>query len=264
VSKSSLARRIFIGLTVMLILVLAGWTFAVASKTVRKNLWRVVNYGCVLNQRAFGLPAPCEKVDLGRGFAVVPSLEGAELLLVPTLRIRGIEDSRLLDPQTPNYWADAWAERSKLTASGQGVPDDWVGLAVNSARSRTQDQLHIHIDCIKSSTYDALHRSHIGPNWGIIEPLPGQSYWARYLDDVDFRSVSLFRIVATSGGGSPKFMERQTIVAVRANGGVPGFYILRQASDRMAHTRGVGEELLDHQCSALLKALRGSDRSSRR
>lgn len=260
-----LARRICIGLALTLLLALAGWSFAITPKALRKNLWRVVHYGCVVNQRIFGVPAPCEKVDLKGGYVLVPSVGDAEeLLLVPTLRIGGIEDARLLDPQIPNYWADAWTERANLTVHARPVPDDWVGLAVNSAQSRTQDQLHIHIDCIKSSTYDALRSSQIGSNWGMIEPLRGQHYWARYVDAADFRSISAFRIVAAAVGGSSQAMAHQTIVAVSANGGVPGFYILHQASNRVNRSFGVGEELLDHRCFGLFKSLRGSEKAGQR
>jgi CDP-diacylglycerol pyrophosphatase len=256
-------HRIRVGLMLTLISALVGCSFtAAAPKSLRGNLWRVVHYGCVPNQRLFGLPAPCDKVDLSGGFAVVPSLEFAdELLLVPTVRLSGIEDPRLLDPQTPDYWADAWAERKNLTATGLDIPDDWVGLAINSSDTRSQDQLHIHIDCIKSSTYEALRSSHIGADWQMIEFLPSQRYWVRHLSAADFQSISLFRIVAASMG--PAAMRHQTIVAVRANGADAGFYILRQTFNETPQALGFGEELLDNRCHGLRKALRTADWLSR-
>lgn len=258
------ARWTWIILAVTLTLALIGWNLTGAPKARRNALWRVVNYGCVRNQRAFGRPAPCDKVDLDAGYAVVPSVEHAdELLLVPTLRISGIEDNLVLDSRTPNYWADAWAERSKLMARARRVTDDWVALAVNSAYARTQDQLHIHIDCLRGFAYEALRTSHIGAGWGMIEPFQGQRYWARYVEPAEFSLVSSFRIVAASLGGSPQAMGHETIVAVHANAPLPGFYVLYQAFDPQTHAHGFGEELLDHRCYAFRQALQSTDKAGR-
>ena len=246
------ARRAGIALALMLSLALAAWSFGGAPHARRNDLWRVVRYGCVLDQRVLGLPAPCVKVDLAHGFALVPGLERSEeLLLVPTRRFTGVEDPKLLDPKTPNFWVDAWNERSRLTDGNGPVPDDWIALAVNSANARTQDQLHIHIDCLKRSTHNALRASHIGAGWTIVNPAPGRRYSATFITAATFNATSPFRLVANTVGRSPEVMKRQTIVIVSANDGIPGFYVLRQAFDRTVHTGGRGEELLDHRCNGV-------------
>jgi CDP-diacylglycerol pyrophosphatase len=57
-------------------------------------------------------------------------------LAIPRARVRGIEASPL-----PNgIWAFAWA-----VAQGKIANESTIALVVNSTRTRTQDQLHIHL-----------------------------------------------------------------------------------------------------------------------
>src|ERR1700723_3475452 len=106
------------------------------------NCWRVPNWKPADASRARG-------VD--KGFVVLKDITGiAQFLLIPTARISGIEDPEILDPQATNYWDAAWRARyfvdERLPTS---LPRDAVSLAINSSVGRTQDQLHIHIDCIR-------------------------------------------------------------------------------------------------------------------
>src|SRR6266536_3338085 len=127
---------------------LSGLPGGSAEGSLRDALWQVVNGLCVGNQRLTSSPAPCSSVDIEHGFAVLWA-GAAHYLLVPTVRIPGIESSELLTPAAPNYWAYAWQARSFLDdAVGKAVPRTVVGMAINSAQGRTQDQLHIHIGCL--------------------------------------------------------------------------------------------------------------------
>ena len=40
--------------------------------------------------------------------------------------------------------------------AGHGLPCDWVSLAINSAAARSQNQLHIHVDCVRADVRKAL------------------------------------------------------------------------------------------------------------
>ena len=124
----------------------------------RDALWGVVNGLCLGNQRLTANPAPCTYVDAAKGFALIHAGD-VHYLLVPTVRIVGIESAELLSPSAPNYWALAWQSRSYLNdPAGVPVPRTVVGLAVNSADARTQDQLHIHIGCLRRDVIRALQR----------------------------------------------------------------------------------------------------------
>ena len=121
------------------------------SETNRDALWKVVDSVCVPDMRLRGSPAPCAQVDLRRGFVVMKDIPGrAQVLLIPTRHITGIEDPQLLSPAGPNYWQAAWDARGSFEQRlGRRVPREAIGLAINSALSRTQDQLHIHVACLR-------------------------------------------------------------------------------------------------------------------
>jgi CDP-diacylglycerol diphosphatase len=111
-------------------------------------LWRVVHDLCVPDRRLLSLSAPCMKVSLAQGWAVVKDVRNpTHLLLVPTRRIIGIESPFLTTPDAPNYWAFAWNARPLFERLlGRPAPREDIGLVVNSRFGRTQDQLHIHMD----------------------------------------------------------------------------------------------------------------------
>lgn len=107
-------------------------------------------------------PAPCSRVDLSggedRGYAALKDIVGiGRTCLIPTARIAGIESPELLDPGTTNYFAAAWQARSFVEQQAGGtIARDWMSLAINSAVARTQNQLHIHVDCLRADVHDAL------------------------------------------------------------------------------------------------------------
>ena len=93
-------------------------------------------------------------------YAVLKDANGpTQYLLLPTARIVGIESPALQAPDAINYFAAAWdARRFVEEALGHDLPGDRVGLAVNSVLARTQNQLHIHIDCIRADVRATLAR----------------------------------------------------------------------------------------------------------
>ncbi|HEX4216814.1 MAG TPA: CDP-diacylglycerol diphosphatase, partial [Acidimicrobiales bacterium] len=132
-------------------------------------LWNIVGGQCVPNQQAKQDPAPCVSVDLAGGYAVLKDQRGVtQVLVIPTTRVSGIESPALLDPAAPNYWADAWkARRNVEQFAHREIPREDLALAVNSVYGRSQDQLHIHVDCIRPDVRDALDTAmdRIGLKW---------------------------------------------------------------------------------------------------
>ena len=220
-------------------------------------LWRL-SEECVLDAEQSGDPAPCLSVDLAqgvqRGHAILKDTVGArQFLLIPTARITGIESPELLAPDAPNYLAEAWQARSVTeAAAGGAVPRDWMSLAINSVLARSQNQLHIHIDCIRADVHDALSRygRDLGPDWTTFPvPLAGHTYSALAIEGADLE-VNPFRLVADAFGDQD--MASQTVVVVGAgrDDGSAGFIILADRADGENGDFAGGEQLQDHDSCA--------------
>lgn len=221
-------------------------------------LWKIVHGRCVPHELKRGSPAPCEEVDLGpgAGYAVLKDLVGiAQYLVIPTKRLAGVESPELLANGAPNYWAFAWQARTAVEARlHHRLARDEVALAINSAYGRSQDQLHIHVDCIRPDVRRRLYRAaaRIGGHWGPLGvPLRGHHYWAMRILGSDLGAHNPFRLLAQGMPGARRHMGRQTLVvtgATFADAG-QGFIVLADHVDLAAGDRASGEELLDHTCA---------------
>jgi CDP-diacylglycerol pyrophosphatase len=251
------------GLVLGLGLVLAVATAAVA-RADPDALWRIVSERCVPNELAHADPAPCAAVDLRAGDAVLKDLVGAtQFLLIPTERVSGIDDPAILAATSPNYFADAWRARSFVDErAGAPLPRQWISLAINSAVARSQDQLHVHVDCLRPDVHDALtdHAAAVGPSWAPFPVLlSGHRYDAMSVggDDLD---ANPFTLLADGIPGARADMGDRTLVVVGAVAadGRPGFVILTDRADAATGDQAAGEELQDHDsCPRLAAALPG-------
>src|ERR1700722_18363050 len=98
--------------------------------------------------------------------------------------MHGVDAEELLDLDLPNYFAQDWKPRDVITKFvGHPVLRSAIGLAVNNAHSRTQDQFHIHIDCLRQDVVDSLRSAaeHVGPAWGPINVV-GTTYQAMRIE----------------------------------------------------------------------------------
>jgi CDP-diacylglycerol pyrophosphatase len=138
-------------------------------------------------------------VDLSEGeadgVAILKDLVGvAQMLAIPTRRISGIEDPQMLAPDAPPVFADGWKAKALVEARlGQPLPREAVALAINSKWARSQDQLHVHVDCVAKPVAAALadYRLSLDDHWrAMTVPLAGRVYFARRLDSADFRDAS--------------------------------------------------------------------------
>lgn len=233
---------------------------AVAAQADPNTLWNIVHGQCVPDEQQHGDPKPCAEVNLWRGvdggFVVLKDRSGAtQFLLLPTRKITGIEDRRVLAPDATNYFAEAWEARWLVErALGHGMGRDTLSLAVNSLYGRTQNQLHIHIDCVRAEVRAALQREReqIGRRW---RPLPvllmGHRYRAMRVDGWWPDGANPFRLLAAGVAGTRADMGRHTLVVVGADfaDGAPGFVILEGSADPAHGNYGSGEELQDHACA---------------
>jgi len=240
---------------VLALLILAPATLRAADPDA---LWKIVHGKCVASEAGGSGPAPCSLVDLADGYAVLKDIRGAtQFLLIPTTRITGIEDPQLLGPGLPNYWQAAWQARQLMAApAGRPVPREDVGLAINSVHGRSQNQLHIHIDCLSAEAEQALAQAagRIGKSWTRLDmPPAAHAYLALRVTASDLAGIDPFKLVADGIPSAAADMGDETIVVAGAlfADGRPGFYILDHRADVAEGDFGSGEELLDHQCRVL-------------
>jgi CDP-diacylglycerol pyrophosphatase len=227
-----------------------------AASTHGNALWHIVHELCTPDMKASGNPAPCVSVDLTAGYAVLKDIQGkTQYLLIPTARVTGIESPELLAPGSPNYWAAAWDARKLVEARlGHPVPREDIGLAVNSMNGRTQNQLHIHIDCLHAGVRDALQRQErrLGVRWTtVILGRYQHKYRVRWLAGADLGDRDPFKILADTDPAARANMGGETLAVVGASrpNGALGFILLSDPGDGTPHDEGAAEELLDHGCA---------------
>lgn len=229
-------------------------------------LWKIVHGRCVPDEQLKHDPAPCIAVSLAggeaQGYAVLKDIRGAtQFLLIPTARISGIESPEILADSAPNYFAAAWAARADMQmVLHKPVPREDVGLAINSPHARSQEQLHIHIDCLRADVVAALHahEAAIGPAWApLAVPLAGHNYRARFLPEAALAASNPFKLLAADVGAAA--MAQQTLVMAGGSSadGEPGFVLLADHFDPASGDRAGGEVLQDHACTVLHQGAHG-------
>ncbi|HEX4183303.1 MAG TPA: CDP-diacylglycerol diphosphatase [Caulobacteraceae bacterium] len=220
-------------------------------------LWRIVHDQCVPGQRSKGDPSPCALVSMtdgeAHGFVLLKDRKGAtQYLLMPTARITGIEDPALLAHDEVNYFAEAWDERGHVQDRlNRRLDRTQISVAVNSVYGRSQDQLHLHIDCLDRSVEAALAAVDVPADgrWTPIQ-LKGRRYRVRWLGADALPSDQPFKLLAQEIPGARRDMGGWTLalVGARRPSGAQGYYLLADRADPLAGDPGSAEELQDHAC----------------
>ena len=214
----------------------------------RGALWQVVHKLCLPMHATLGLSLPCLAVDDERGFVVIRAPgDATRIILVPTVRMEGIESPSLLRDDSPNYWAYAWGERGRVAdAAPRPLGWDDIGMAINSSAGRTQDQMHIHVDCLDARLKKALAGAKLSTQrWSTLSLKLWGRYRVKRLPE-DGLEHSVFQQVAKEVPGARTSMSLQTIavVGVTDGKGERGFALLEKGAG------GSTEEPLDHKCRA--------------
>jgi len=248
----AIAARLALALT------LAVTAFAPAACADPNVLWNIVHGQCAPGEAAKGDPSPCLAVDLAAGYAVLKDRSGAtQVLVIPTAKVTGIEDGAVVAAGAPNYFRYAWGARRYVQAmAGEIIPRDELSLAVNSMYGRSQNQLHIHVDCIRADVRATLKADldHIGPAWAPIDVgVSGRHYEAMRLSGDDLGERNPFDLLAKGDPAARADMGLETLLVapVTFTDGSTGFILI---ADRASPgDAGSAEELQDHDC-AVLKA----------
>ena len=220
-------------------------------------LWKVVR-SCVLDDRITGLPWPCLAVDRRDKVVVVADPNRrTQVLLTPATRVVGIESSELFAPGAPRFWRAAWEARRWLERRARlRIADEDIGLAVNSVPGRTQDQLHIHIDCLRGSVRRTIDHelASVGETWAWLPSalINDHRYRGRWLTSKALQTTDPFRLLSEDPevGGDRGAWTLAMVVAMRASG-EQGFVVLSHRAALAHGDLATGEELLDHRCKVL-------------
>jgi CDP-diacylglycerol pyrophosphatase len=218
----------------------------------RDALRQIVQNQCVLNWTQHQDPAPCVRVFLAdaktdsSGYAILPDRKGAaHYLLIPTQTMRGMDSDELLDPDLPNYFAEAWRSRDVITKFvGHPVVRTAIGLAVNNVHSRSQDQFHIHIDCLRQDVVDSLRgvAEQVGDSWTPIN-VTGSTYQAMRIEAVSLDGASPFDLVAKLSPEARHHLGDYTVVVAGMQFKSGAGFIL------LTGTGPTGELMLDSSCA---------------
>lgn len=214
------------------------------------GLWKVVGGQCVPNQRNTNNPAPCTTVDFARRYAVLKDIAGrAQYLLIPTDRVAGIEAPEILYAGSPEYWQYAWnAGRHVEARLHRPLAANQLGLEINSSGRRSQNQFHIHIDCMRADVTNALapHRDDPPGAWRDIT-LDGHRYRVMRVTSLVDRS-NPFRVVQRSLGSQQRMGDQTILVTgAGADAAQDGWLIVHSGLDMDGGT-GTAEGLMDHAC----------------
>lgn len=218
----------------------------------RDALRQIVQNQCVVHWTQKQDPAPCVRVSLpdlnslNSGYAILADRKGgAHYLLIPTQTMAGIDSSELLDPDIPNYFAEAWHARDVIaTFVGHAVPRTAIGLAINNAHSRSQDQFHIHMECLRQDVADSLRTAadHVNDVWSPIM-VAGSTYQAMRIPGDGLDGANPFELLANLKPDVRHHMGDYTmLVAGMQFSSGPGFILV-------TGTGPTGELLLDSSCA---------------
>lgn len=244
-------KRLLIWGIVASVAVIAGCE-AFSFRHNANALWKIVSQQCVPNQQQNRDPSPCRLVDLRNGYVIMKDREGPlQFLLMPVKKITGIESPILLNPFTSNYFAEAWHARHFMEERrGSPVDDSAVALSINSQRGRTQNQLHIHISCLRPDIrrrLDSLNAT-LSEKWQSAQ-LGRHEYQIRLITRDELKKTSPFVRIANELPGAREEMGKYGIAVAAMPGGQRALMVIKR--NLLMLNRGSAEELQDHSCSIL-------------
>jgi CDP-diacylglycerol pyrophosphatase len=209
----------------------------------RDALREIVQDQCAVHWQNEHRAAPCERINAD--FALLHDIKGgAHFLLIPTRTIEGLESAALLEPGSPNYFGAAWGSRDLLAAAmGHALSRDAIGLALNPRHARSQDQMHIHIECLRTDVADTLRRAaaRIAAAWSPLE-VGGRKYEALRVMGEELRVDPIAALAARPPAARGAMGDYTLVVAGMTYTEGPGFVLL-------AANGPAGELLLDPACA---------------
>ena len=185
----------------------------------------------------------CKEYDTVNRYVIIHDnapTKAEAYLLIPTVKITGIDDRRIFKAPYLNLWVNAW----DMSARYPGWNGRRIGLAINSAHARTQDQLHVHISCINADVARVLDEKTQGSGQYTAPLGPkGNLYTVTERNDLT-DGESPFRIAQEIDRGMA--MGDKSVAVVKSKDGK--WYLILTSVYRDGKG-GNAEELLDERCS---------------
>ncbi|WP_252977264.1 CDP-diacylglycerol diphosphatase [Pseudomonas oryzihabitans] len=220
-----------------------------------RDLLRQVTTGlCVPNARLTGLATPCRQVVKDPGFAVLRAPgERQHFILVPLRPLRGLESPALWQPGQPNWFGLAWRQRWYLSAWGQApVADERIALALNAPSGRSQDQLHVHLACLRPEVREQLSPlvPELDEHWRALPmALAGGRYQARRLSEAQLLPADFFQALASQPPYPlPDPRLSLAVVALPSRDASRQFLLLAGRAGSQPGDQGSAERLLVADC----------------
>jgi CDP-diacylglycerol pyrophosphatase len=174
-------------------------------------------------------------------------------LIIPTKEMKGIESPEVIEEPFANFWQYGW----EVAKECPGQAPAHTALAINSECARTEDQLHIHISCVRSEVRQCLAEK---DQRGEISSQPAHPTaialgpGCRPFEVIKVNSLkgknSPFDVIRRFPGVNDGNMKEHSIAVVGSE--TPdSFYLL----DTYHHGDNIGgaEELLNQDCSDWLQ-----------
>lgn len=215
----------------------------------RDALWDIISQQCIPNAADARLPAPCLKLDNNNQYVVFKDAKGpVHDLIMPTVKISGIESESLYQPDSTPFFAVAWEERQGLKArAGFPIKDRQLALAVNSKYGRSQDHFHIHLACLREEVYQRLQEQSIPKTWSPLgQSINGHSYLAKRLEGQDLVRENPLTILKRYAAGFGETPDRYGLALTRLETG--DFVLLATRLSWLDFNFGSAGEILDYSC----------------
>ncbi|RCS22764.1 CDP-diacylglycerol diphosphatase [Phyllobacterium salinisoli] len=235
--------------TAIVLLIVIYYYFS--SRGNPNALWEIVSQKCVPDQEKSQNPAPCLKVDLTQKYVLFKDAKGPlHDLVMPTYHVTGIESPELEKNDVPPFFALAWNERSRLSAElGKPIDDAYLALAVNSEHSRSQNQLHIHLACLRPDVYRTLETEepNIRSAWAPLKSkINGHEYLAVRLKSGDLTKEDPFKLLNIYASGQEDEIGNYGLAVAASKDG--GMVLLANRFNPVQLAFGSAGEIQDYSC----------------
>ncbi|AZG15928.1 CDP-diacylglycerol diphosphatase [Cupriavidus pauculus] len=218
----------------------------------RDSLWKNVQQRCLVPPSP--AHADCVIVDRAQGFVLYKDMIGAShYLVIPDHAMAGVDDPRVWQDGPRNAWSFGWQARDIVgKAVGRPLPDTLLGLAINARTSRSQDQLHIHLDCISDRAREFLLNGNIGTQWQDLS-FNGKPMRAMLVPAepaaLPVNPFSLVRQDVLGKAADGTIADRGVFVAyVKPAAGPAGFVVVDEPVDKARGSNGHASDFLDRGC----------------
>lgn len=182
-------------------------------------------------------------------------------MIIPTAKVTGIDDKQVFDPPVVNFFQYGWTR----AATYPGKPAVNTALAINSVHARTENQLHIHMSCVRPDVDKVLQ-----DNDSKIRSYPAK--FRKLKLPPNGNTYQTLRVASLGGNNSP-FLVIQKIRGVKGHMGQQSialvgtersgeYYLLATRFKKGDPQSGGAEELMDEACTGVNPAATPQDNSA--